>query len=365
MKVEKVREEEQTEGIQREYEKYVKKRETFLIVTIISILIFILIGLSLGPIQTTIFDIFFVLFGQTSGNLGAIVWNLRMPRVLSALLAGMALALSGVAMQSILRNPLGSPFTLGISQAAVFGVSFAVIILGAGSVHSSSSDAVLINNPYIVTLCAFGMCLISTFVILLLVKFKNAKPETLILMGVILGSLFSALTTAIQYFGDDVQVASIVFWTFGDLSRATWSDFILLAIINLPAGIYFMKNAWNYNVLNSGDETAESLGVNTERIRIVGMIVASLTVSVVVAFFGIIAFVGLVVPHIVRRIIGGDERHLIPASCLFGGLFLLISDTIARTIISPLVLPVGVLTSFLGAPLFIYLLLKKESRGYW
>ena len=351
--------------IQEEFEKFNKRREYFIILNFFLILIFIIVGISFGAYEITIFEIIDVLLGGGERIQGIIIWRIRMPRVLSALLAGMALALAGVSMQSMLRNPIGSPFTLGISQAAVFGVAFAIIVLGAGSLHSQASDAVLINNPYSVTIYAFLFSLFSTIIALLLIKFKNAKPETMILTGIILGSLFSALTTSLMYFGSDVQIASVIYWTFGDLSRATWSNFFILSLIILPSLIYFMRNAWNYNVLNSGDETAESLGVNCDKLRISGMIVASLTVSVVVAFFGIIAFVGLVVPHIVRRIIGGDERYLIPASCLFGGLFLLIADTIARTIISPIVLPVGILTSFLGAPLFLYLLLKKEDRGFW
>jgi iron complex transport system permease protein len=351
--------------IQDQFEKYSKRREYFIILNFFLIPIFIILGISFGPFEINFFEIIKVLFGGGERVQGLIIWNIRMPRVLSALLAGVALALAGVAMQSILRNPLGSPFTLGTSQAAVLGVAFAIIILGSGSLQSGSTDAVLINNPYSVTVWAFIFSLFSTIIVLILVKFKNAKPETMILTGVILGSLFSALTTALMYFASDVQIASIIFWTFGDLSRATWTKFFILSAIILPSLIYFMRNGWNYNVLNSGDETAESLGVNTERLRITGMIIASLTVSVVVAFFGIIAFVGLVVPHIVRRIIGADERYLIPASALFGGLFLLIADTIARTIISPIILPIGILTSFLGAPMFLYLLLKKEQSGYW
>ncbi|MBD3339624.1 MAG: iron chelate uptake ABC transporter family permease subunit [Candidatus Lokiarchaeota archaeon] len=351
--------------IQEDFEKYNKRREYFIILNFFLILVFIIVGITFGAYEISIFEIVEVLFGGGERTQGLIIWRIRMPRVLSALLAGMALGLAGVTMQSILRNPIGSPFTLGISQAAVFGVAFAVIVLGAGSLRSQASDAVLINNLYSVTIFAFLFSLFSTSIVLLLIKLKNAKPETMILTGIILGSLFSALTTALMYFANDVQIASVIFWTFGDLNRATWNNFFILSIILVPALIYFMKNAWNYNVLNSGDETAESLGVNCDRLRIYGMIVASLTVSVVIAFFGIIAFVGLVVPHIVRRIIGGDERYLIPASCLFGGVFLLIADTIARTIISPIVLPVGILTSFLGAPLFLYLLLKKEDRGFW
>ncbi|MGM0467711.1 MAG: FecCD family ABC transporter permease [Promethearchaeati archaeon] len=365
MKNQSIIEEMDAEKIQKEYEKYNKRREYFIILNFFLILIFILVGITFGSFEITFFEVLEVLFGGGEQVHGRIIWGIRMPRVLSALLAGVALSLAGVAMQSILRNPIGSPFTLGVSQAAVFGVAFAVIALGAGSVQSLSGDAVLINNPYSVTLFAFLSSLLSTGVVLLLVKFKGAKPETMILTGVILGSLFSAMTTALMYFGSDVQIASVIFWTFGDLSRSTWSNFFILCAIILPAVLYYMKNAWNYNALNSGDETAESLGVNTNRLRILGMIIASLTVSVVIAFFGVIAFVGLVVPHIVRRIIGSDERYLIPSSALFGGVFLLFADIIARTIISPIVLPIGILTSFLGAPMFLYLLLKKERRGFW
>jgi iron complex transport system permease protein len=206
---------------------------------------------------------------------------------------------------------------------------------------------------------------LNTAVILILIKFKNAKPETLILIGIILGSLFNALTIALEYFAADVQLASIVFWTFGDLSRSSWSDFFIIIVIFIPTFLYFMSNAWNYNVLNIGDETAKSLGINTGRLRVIGMIVACLSIAVIVSFFGIISFVGLIVPHVVRRIIGGDEKYLIPGSALFGGLFLLIADILARTIIAPIVLPVGVLTSFIGAPMFLYLLIKKEKKGFW
>ncbi|MFO8020011.1 MAG: iron ABC transporter permease [Promethearchaeia archaeon] len=354
------------EDIEEEYETHASKKINFIILTIFLIFSAIVVGLSLGPVDISFFEVIQTLFGFAYNKAhGQIIWKIRMPRVLSGLFAGIALSLAGCVMQCILRNPLGSPFTLGISQAAVFGVAFAVIILGAGSVHSAASDAVLLNNPFIVTISAFVACLLCTTMILLLIKFKNARPETLILMGVILGSLFNALTIGLEYFADEIQLASIVFWTFGDLSRSTWSDFFLIIAIVIPALLFFIGNAWNYNVLNAGDETAESLGVNTERIRILGMIVACLTIAVIVSFFGIISFVGLIVPHIVRKIIGGDEKFLIPASALFGGFFLLIADTLARTIISPIVLPVGVLTSFLGAPMFLYLLIKKEERGFW
>jgi iron complex transport system permease protein len=266
-------------------------------------------------------------------------------------------------MQSILRNPLGSPFTLGISHSAAFGAAFAIVVLGVGSINSSSIDAVILNNPYVITVCAFGFSLIATFIIILLAKYKGASPETMILTGVALGSLFIAGTTALEYFAEDIQLSSIIFWTFGDIGRTSWNDLAIISAVVIPAVIYFIYNMWNYNSLNSGDETAKSLGVNVERVRIGGLLVASLVTALIVSFVGIIGFIGLVVPHIVRKSIGGDERYLIPSACIIGAILLMASDTVARTIISPVVLPVGILTSFLGAPLFIYLVVK--GRKYW
>ncbi|MFW6103993.1 MAG: FecCD family ABC transporter permease, partial [Bacteroidota bacterium] len=329
------------------------------------LLAFAITGITLGSADIGLNDFFRVITAQGTEMQHQIIVNIRLPRVLSAILAGTALAVSGAAMQTILRNPLGSPFTLGISNAAAFGAAFAVIVLSAGASQSGTTDAVLINNPYSVTLSAFLWSMVSTLIIFLLARFKGATPEVMILTGIILGSLFSAGITALQYFADDIEISSIVFWTFGDIGRASWRDFGLLLVVVLIAMAIFLRNRWNYNALDAGDEMAKSLGVHVQRTRLTGMITASLATAVTVSFFGIIAFVGLVVPHIVRRVIGGDERFLIPASALFGGMFLLVSDTVARTVIAPVVLPVGILTSFLGAPLFLYLLIRGIGKGYW
>lgn len=293
-----------------------------------------------------------------------VIWNIRVPRILTAIISGAGLSISGAAMQSILRNPLGSPFTLGISSAAAFGAAIALGFLGAGSMTSSAAEAaIIINNPYLVTICAFFCSLIATAVILVLAQYKGATPETMILTGVALGSLFTAGTTFIQYFSDQVRIAAIVFWTFGDVGKSNWNDLMIISTVTFFAIIYFLFNSWNYNTLKAGDETAKSLGVNVDRIRTIGMLISSLLTAVIVSFIGIIGFIGLVIPHIVRRFIGGNEIYLLPLSALTGGLLLLGADTVARTIIAPVVLPVGILTSFMGAPLFIYLVIK--GRNYW
>jgi iron complex transport system permease protein len=353
-----------SEEIAKTYQKFINKKILFIVVSIILLLFFIILGITLGSARITILEILKVFVGKGNPTNAQIIWKIRLPRVLSAVLGGLALAVAGVAMQSILRNPLGSPFTLGLSNAAAFGAAFAVVILGAGTIQSSDSDAVLLNNPYLVSLSAFFWCLVATAAVLVVVRLRLATPETMILMGIVIGSLFSASTTAIEYFADDIELVSIIFWTFGNLGRADWQSFFILLAVVATGTVYFILNSWNYSALNAGDETAESLGVNTNRIRIVGMLVASLMTAVVVTFFGIIAFVGLVVPHIVRWFVGNDERFLLPATSVFGGLFLLVSDIIARTIISPVVLPVGVLTSFLGAPLFLYLLIRRKKETF-
>lgn len=347
------------------YKRYVRRKNLFIAATLLVLLLLMFAGIAIGAAGISFREVVAAFFGKSEAVNSQIILNIRLPRVLAAVLCGMALSVSGTAMQSILRNPLGSPFTLGISSAAAFGAAFAVVIFGAGSMQSSMIDSVLYNNPYIITLSAFFWSLFSTALVLLVAKAKGATPENMILTGIIAGSLFTAMMTGLQFIADDVELAAIVFWTFGDLSRASWKELLILAVIILPVLFYFIFNRWNYNVLDSGDEPAKSLGVNVGRIRTQGMIMASLATAVAVSFFGIIAFVGLVVPHIVRRLIGGDERFLLPASALFGGAFLLFSDIIARSIISPMVLPVGIITSIVGAPVFIFLLLKGTGRAQW
>ncbi len=184
----------------------------------------------------------------------------------------------------------------------------------------------------------------------------------MVLAGVALSSLFAGGTTLLQYFAEDVKLAAVVFWTFGDLGRTSWREIIIISAVVLLALVYFMFNRWNYNALQGGDQSAKGLGVNVDAVRIVGMIICSFTSSVIVSFVGIINFVGLISPHVLRRIIGNDYRFLLPASAMVGALILLLSDTAARLIVSPVILPIGAITSFLGAPVFLYLLFKGVQK---
>jgi iron complex transport system permease protein len=193
-------------------------------------------------------------------------------------------------------------------------------------------------------------------------KIRGASPEIMVLTGVALGSLFMAGTMLLQFFADDVQLAAMVFWTFGDVARADWKDFWFLFGVTLCLLAYFLANTKNYNAMDMGDETAKGLGVKVETIRLWAMMAASLATSVIISFIGIIGFVGLVAPHIVRRIIGDDQKFLMPATILVGALILLSADIVARLILLPHVLPVSIFTSFLGAPVFIYLIIKGYKK---
>ncbi len=321
----------------------------------------LLLAVSSGAVSIPLTDVWRALTGTAaSKRWDAIIWSIRLPQALAAIVAGAGLSVAGVVMQSVLRNPLGSPFTLGISHAAAFGAALSVMVLGTGVMHSRGADAVVINNPYATTMAAFAASLLATAAIIAISRIRRTSPEIMILAGVALGALFTAGTMFLQYFADDVQLAAMVFWTFGDTARASWSELAIMGAVTVTGTAFFFFNRWNYNAVDAGDETASSLGVRVERVRMLGMLISSLITAVIVSFLGIIGFVGLVCPHMMRRMVGDDHRFLLPASMLCGGVLLLVSDTAARLMLAPHVLPVSVLTAFLGAPAFLYLII----RGY-
>jgi len=341
------------------YTSYIGRKTAFLAIVTVSLALVLVVSISLGAANVPLTDVAKSLLGmEVIKRFDIIVWNIRLPQALTAIVAGAGLAVSGAVMQSILRNPLASSFTLGISQSAAFGAAFSVMVLGGGLMTSRTVGAVTITNPYLTTGAAFAFSLLAAGVIVAVARTRGATPEVMVLTGIALGALASAGTMFLQYFADDVQLAAMVFWTFGDTARASWSELGLMTAVTLAASAFFISQGWNYNAVDAGDETAKGLGVRVERVRIVGMFLAALVTAAVTAFLGIIGFVGLVVPHMVRRVIGADHRFLLPASVVAGGLLLLVADTAARLMLAPHVLPVSVLTAFLGAPVFIWLIIR-------
>ncbi len=351
--------EQESNQTSKAYKGFIKRKLLFMLAGLLLLVVCVIIAAQSGPINISFVDVMKSIFTFDTHGVGGVIWNIRMVRIVGALLAGAGLAVAGVVMQCILRNPLASPFTLGISSAAAFGASFGIIFLGAGSAMTS---IVSISNPYVTTICAFVFSLLATGSILLLTKLTRVSAETIILAGVAINVMFSAGLSFMQYIATDSQLGNIVAWTFGDLGKATWSWNSLILLVLLPVALYFFYKRWDYNALDAGEDTAKGLGVNTERERIVGMILTSILSSIIVSFFGIIAFIGLLAPHIARMIIGSDHRYLIPLSIIIGAIILILADGVGQVILYPSVIPVGIITSMLGGPLFIYLLIRRYRK---
>ncbi|MBW2624026.1 MAG: iron ABC transporter permease [Deltaproteobacteria bacterium] len=324
-------------------------------------------SIAVGSYDMSLFKILRTIFRLEEGAYKIVVWDIRLPRITAAIITGSGLGLSGLATQSLLRNPLASPFTLGISQGAAFGAAFSIVVLSAGGMQGSAlrtadANTFTIVNVYAVTFFAFLGAITATLVILLLARLKKMSPESIILAGVALSSVFTSGTILVQYFATDVEIATVVFWTFGDVARSSWREIGLLGFVTGCVMVYFVFHRWDLNALAAGDDSAKGLGVEIDRLRLIGMFLAALVAALATAFHGVIAFLGLLAPHIGRRLAGSDHGLLIPYSCTVGALLLLMADTVGRLLVGSGTLPVGVLTSFMGAPLFLYLLMKGLNR---
>ena len=284
-----------------------------------------------------------------------IILYLRMPRIVLALLAGMGLAVSGTIMQSITKNPLVSPFTIGISSAAAFGASLAIVF----------NIGIKTDTRIGIFLTAFSMAMLCGLIVYLIAARVGLSPETLILTGIALNYFFSALTATIQFFAREHQLSSVISWTFGSFNGANWQQcFLLLILLTLILPIFqLMANRFNI-IANNEDEVVIGLGVNPKFLRILGGVLSVLISSAIVSFIGIIGFVGLVSPHIARLIVGSDHRYLILFSSISGGILLILSDTIGRVLLDPIIIPVGIIVSYLGVPIFINLIITRK-KGYF
>lgn len=278
--------------------------------------------------------------------------HIRLPRACSAILGGAALGTAGLILQVLLNNPLASPSTLGISQGASFGAAAGIWLLSSGTTAMVSA--------WLVTSLAFGGAMATTLLILALSLWRNCGRETIILAGVALGALFVAATTLLQYLADDTQLAAIVHWSFGDVGRADWSDIRLLAGITGSGIVLLWSQRRTFNALMCGRDTATTLGLHVTRLRLTGVTLVALMTATSVTLLGVISFIGLVAPHLVRLLVGDNVVARLPLCALSGAILLLLADLIGRTLMAPLTFPAGVVTAFLGAPLFLVLLFSRE-----
>ncbi|MDO8873957.1 MAG: iron ABC transporter permease [Methanoregula sp.] len=339
------------------YLSFVQRKLMFLGITALALLLVAGIAVTIGSYDMTIVDVYRIiaqgLFNPGNTTADLVVWNIRLPRILMGILAGAGLGICGAVLQAILRNPLASPFTLGITSAATFGASLAMI-LGIGIFGGSSF--VVIN--------AFVFTLIASFAIYALAFTKKFTPGAIIMAGIAISYLFGALTSFLQYIGTADALQQVVFWAMGSLGRANWFSIQVVAVIlavTLPILLWY---SMDLNVMGSGDEAAKSMGVDVSRVRIITLVLTSLITAGIICFTGTIGFIGLVGPHICRMIVGPDHRFLLPASALMGALILLCADIAARTLFAPQVIPIGIMTSFIGVPFFIYLFVKRRGM-YW
>jgi len=321
-----------------------------------SVFVAIFIG-TLGPIgpgdpfRISFGEAFEAVFGGT-GEWSAIFWDVRIPRVLLAALVGAALACAGTAMQAVFRNPLADPYIIGVSSGAALGAA------AAGLLGLTAAVASFLPPAF-----AFGTALLTVFTVYFLGTSKGrVQVDTLLLSGVAVAAFLGAVVSFLIYFAKE-QFHQLIFWLLGSLSLASW-DVVAVIFVAVVAGAFIIfLHGRDLNVLLLGEETAHNLGINPERLKKLMLGVAALVTAAAVAFTGIIGFVGLIVPHMMRLLLGADHRLLVPASTLFGATFLIWSDALARTIVAPTELPVGIITAMCGGPFFIYLLRRSRAGG--
>lgn len=333
---------------------------------VILIVITVVLGfvcLFVGSSNMSLSECIDALLGNGSSAQIRIIRSIRIPRVLAAIIAGAGLSISGLIMQTNLNNPMASPSTLGVSNAAVFGANLSIIAFAGGflSTGNNLKNYTTGFNPYAASLMAFVFSTLSIIMILGLCRLRSFRPGVVVLAGIAIGSLWTAATTILQFYATDVGLSAAVIWTFGDLGRATYKTDIIMASVIVVGIIYFMVMSWRFNALLSGEPAAKSLGVNVNRLKFISMLLASLITAVCVSYLGMIGFVGIICPHVVKKLLGQDHRFTIPASVFAGSILLLLADTVSRSIGNGSALPVGAITSLLGAPFFLIIILFRKG----
>ncbi|ELC8434044.1 TPA: iron ABC transporter permease [Clostridium perfringens] len=343
-----------------------KDKKVFIAVLLILLFISsIILGISFGAVDIPPYDVYRVflykVFGIKIGNLDEIlnstlfdiIWGVRMPRVLLGAFAGMALAMVGVIMQATIQNPLGDPYILGLSSGASLGATFSILIGFSGVLSSFGAP-----------LGAFLGALIASIFVYFLAKIGGRiTPFKMILAGMVISSICSSLTSLIIFLSKDNEgIRTVNFWMMGSLAGAQWSNIVLPIAISVIPLIYFFTQYRNLNLMVLGDETSITLGLNIEKHRKIYMILSSLITGVIVSVCGTIGFVGIMIPHIVRLIFGTDHKTLLPFSALVGAIFLIWADIIARCAITNMELPIGIITSVIGAPFLLWLMVKGTGE---
>lgn len=345
-----------------------KKTETKKLIYILALLallvLSILLSASTGQVEIPLSDTFKILmerlfhvklagYAEIPSAYFNVVWMIRFPRALIAAAVGIGLSLCGIVMQAAVENPLADPYILGISSGATLGATFALMV-GVGTLPLIAQASV--------SVCAFAGALLASFLVLFFANIGgHATGAKLVLSGTVINSMFSAFSNIMIYFANNAQaLQNITFWIMGSTASATWSKVPAILVIVALTALFFLTQSNTLNLMLMGEEAATTLGINLTFWRRVYLIIASLITGILVSGCGMIGFVGLVIPHISRAIFGANHRVLTPYTILFGGIFMVLTDLLSRSLVSGSEVPVGIITAALGAPVFLYMLLKKD-----
>ncbi|MBL3611045.1 FecCD family ABC transporter permease [Rhodovulum sulfidophilum] len=335
------------------YLRLTRRRLTLLTGIGLLTVICFLIDLSIGQAHYSSLEVLSALWDTDAPlSVRVILWDIRLPVALAALVVGASLAVAGVQMQTVLGNPLASPFTLGLSAAASFGAALG-LILGVSLLPASAVAFAVPVNAFLISMGA------ALFIHRLSQK-RGITTEMIVLLGTTLVFTFTALLQALQYVAPDQALSAVVFWTMGSLSRANWLKLGIMSVTLALVSLAFAKQAWALTALRLGESRATSLGVPVARLRLRGILLGSLLASVCVSFVGTIGFVGLVAPHIARMLVGEDQRFLLPTSALCGALMLSAASVLSKSLIAGQTLPIGIVTSLVGVPLFFTLIMRAK-----
>ena len=320
-----------------------------------SLLVSLVLDIATGPAFLPVIAVAKSVFGLAQDRtVDAIVWSIRLPIAFVALVVGAALGLSGAIMQTILNNPLASSYTLGVSAGAGFGAAL-VIVLGV---------TMPVPEAYGIPLMAFLFAGIACAGVYGIGQARDSSPEMLVLAGIALLFLFQALLALLQFIASPEALQQIVFWLFGSLQKATWSKLWIITAVLVACIPVLVTDVWRLTALKLGDERARGLGVDVRRLRLRSFALISALTGVAVAFVGTIGFVGLVAPHIARILVGEDQRSFLPASALYGALLLSLASIASKTVLPGAIVPIGIVTSLIGVPFFIWLILRNR-RAFW
>lgn len=340
-----------------QYRALAAKRILILAALTIALAISFAVDVAWGPAKYDILQVLGAIFNPAGApeQIRVVVWDIRMPIAVMAIVVGAALSAAGAQMQTILANPLASPFTLGISAAASFGAALAIVV---------GVPLIPIAAGYVVPINAFIMALVATLFIHFISQARGVTVQTVVLLGIALVFTFNALLAFLQYLASEQALATVVFWTMGSLTKATWEKVGITALVVAVALPLFARHAWALTALRLGEDKAASFGVNVRYVRLETMLIVALLAAIPVSFVGTIGFVGLVGPHIARMIVGEDQRFFLPGSVLCGALLLSVTSIVSKSIIPGVIFPIGIITALVGVPFFFSLIISNMRKSW-